>query len=55
MTPADSTAILRGYVGLSGMTSAGKEAADADGDGKMTPADSTRILRAYVGLEKISI
>ena len=55
MTPADSTVILRAYVGLEGISSSEKSAADTNGDGKMTPADSTVILRAYVGLENIEI
>ena len=55
MTPADSTVVLRTYVGLDGISSSKKSAADANGDGKLTPADSTVILRAYVGLENIEI
>ena len=55
MTPADSTVILRNYVGLEGISSSEKSAADTNGDGKLTPADSTVILRAYVGLENIEI
>lgn len=55
MTPADSTVILRSYVGLSGMSNAEKMAADTNKDGKLTPADSTVILRAYVGLTDIKI
>lgn len=54
-TPADSTVVLRAYVGLEGMSAAEKKAADTNGDGKFTPADSTVILRAYVGLQKIEI
>ena len=55
MTPADSTVILRNYVGLDSITSAEKKAADTNGDGKLTPADSTVVLRAYVGLDNIEI
>ena len=55
MTPADSTVILRAYVGLEGVSNAAKSAADTNGDGKMTPADSTVILRAYVGLGNVEI
>ena len=55
MTPADSTALLRAYVGLEGMSNAAKSAADTNSDGKMTPADSTVILRAYVGLDNVEI
>ena len=55
MTPADSTVVLRNYVGLEGISSSAKLAADTNGDGKLTPADSTIILRAYVGLENIEI
>ena len=55
MTPADSTVILRAYVGLDEVTSAEKTSADTNGDGKLTPADSTLILRAYVGLDNIEI
>ena len=55
MTPADSTVILRAYVGLEGISSAAKSAADTNGDGKLTPADSTVILRAYVGLQDIEL
>ena len=55
MTPADSTAILRKYVGLQEISNAENLAADTNGDGKVTPADSTVILRAYVGLKNIEI
>lgn len=55
MTPADSTVILRKYVGLQDISSAENSAADTNGDGKVTPADSTTILRAYVGLQNIEI
>ena len=55
MTPADSTVILRNYVGLDSVSSAEKKAADTNGDGKVTPADSTVVLRAYVGLEDIEV
>lgn len=55
MTPADSTVILRNYVGLDSITSAEKSAADTNKDGKLTPADSTVVLRAYVGLDNIEI
>ena len=55
MTPADSTVILRKYVGLQDISSAENLAADTNGDGKVTPADSTTILRAYVGLQNIEI
>lgn len=55
MTPADSTVVLRSYVGLESISSAEKTAADTNGDGKLTPADSTVILRAYVGLQNIEI
>lgn len=55
MTPADSTVILRAYVGLEGISNAEKSAADTNGDGKLTPADSTVILRAYVGIGNIEV
>lgn len=55
MTPADSTALLRAYVGLSEMSDVQKTAIDVNKDGKVTPADSTVVLRAYVGLESISL
>jgi len=55
ITPADSTVILRGYVGLSQLSDIAKSASDTNKDGKITPADSTVILRAYVGLTKIEI
>ena len=55
MTPADSTVILRKYVGLDKISEAEEKAGDTNGDGKLTPADSTVVLRAYVGLENISI
>lgn len=55
ITPADSTAILKEYVGISKLSDAAKLAADTNKDGKITPADSTLILRAYVGLNNISI
>ena len=55
MTPADSTVVLRSYVGLDKITDCEKSAADTNGDGKVTPADSTVILRAYVGLQNIEI
>ena len=54
-TPADSTVVLRAYVGLEGISNAERKAADTNGDGKFTPADSTVILRAYVGLQNIEI
>ena len=55
LTPADSTVILRTYVGLEKINESEKSSADTNGDGKLTPADSTVILRAYVGLDKIEI
>ena len=55
MTPADSTSILRSYLGLVNVTNAQKSASDTNGDSKMTPADSTVVLRAYLGLENIEI
>ena len=55
VTPADSTVILRAYVGLNNLTDAQKFAVDVNKDGKMTPADSTVILRQYVGLTNIDI
>ena len=55
ITPADSTAILKEYVGISKLSDEAKLAADTNKDGKITPADSTLILRAYVGLNNISI
>lgn len=55
ITPADSTVILRAYVGLSQLSDIAKLASDTNKDGKITPADSTVILRAYVGLTKIEI
>lgn len=55
ITPADSTAILKEYVGISKLLDEAKLAADTNKDGKITPADSTLILRAYVGLNNISI
>jgi len=55
ITPADSTVLLRAYVGLTNMTDAEKLAGDVNGDGKITPADSTVLLRAYVGLTNINI
>lgn len=55
VTPADSTVVLRSYVGLSQTENSVKLAGDVNGDGKITPADSTIILRAYVGLTHISI
>lgn len=55
MTPADSTVILRSYVGLDSVNSAENKASDTNGDGKVTPADSTVVLRAYVGLDDIEI
>ena len=55
ITPADSTVILRAYVGLSNLTDAQTIATDVNKDGKITPADSTVILRKYVGLININI
>lgn len=55
LTPADSTVVLRAYVGTSKLSTAAKSAADTNGDGKLTPADSTVILRTYVGLTNIKI
>ena len=55
VTPADSTIILRAYVGLVNLSGEATVAADTNNDGKVTPADSTTILRAYVGLNNISI
>lgn len=55
VTPADSTVVLRSYVGLSQTVDCIKLAGDVNGDGKITPADSTIILRAYVGLTHINI
>ena len=55
VTPADSTAVLRCYVGLDKITSAEKSAADTNRDGKVAPADSTVILRKYVGLQNIEL
>lgn len=55
LTPADSTVILRTYVGTTKLSTAAKLAADTNGDGKLTPADSTVVLRAYVGLTNINI
>ena len=55
VTPADSTVVLRAYVGLSKISDAEKAAADTNGDGKVTPADSTVVLRDYVGLTNIKI
>lgn len=55
MTPADSTSVLKSYVGSNKLSTAAKMAADTNGDGKLTPADSTVILRAYVGLTNINI
>ena len=55
MTPADSTVILRKYVGLQNISATEIKAADTNGDGKLTPADSTVVLRAYVGLQNIEI
>ncbi len=55
MTPADSTIVLKGYVGSAKLSNAAKLAADTNGDGKMTPADSTAILKSYVGLTNINI
>lgn len=55
LTPADSTIILKSYVGSTKLSNAAQLAADTNGDGKLTPADSTVILRTYVGLTNISI
>ncbi len=55
ITPADSTVILREYVGLTSLSNEAKLAADANNDGKITPADSTMVLKTYVGTHKISI
>ena len=55
LTPADSTVVLRKYVGLENISNAANSAADTNNDGKVTPADSTVILRAYVGLQNIEI
>ena len=55
ITPADSTVILRAYVGLNTLNENAKLAANVNSDQKITPADSTVILRAYVGLESIKI
>ena len=55
LTPADSTVVLRAYVGLDSISNAEKSAADTNKDGKLTPADSTVILRTYVGLENLEI
>ena len=55
ITPADSTIILRAYVGLNQIGDDVKLASDTNKDGKVTPADSTVILRAYVGLTVIEI
>ena len=55
LTPADSTAVLRYYVGLDKLSNAKKSAADTNRDGKYTPADSTVILRTYVGLQNIDL
>ncbi len=55
ITPADSTVILRAYVGLTKLSDVVKLAVDVNNDRKVTPADSTVILREYVGLTDIEI
>lgn len=55
ITPADSTAILRAYVGLNQLSDVAKMATDVNKDNKTTPADSTAILRAYVELSTINL
>lgn len=55
LTPADSTVILRAYVGLRQLNVVETLSADVNGDGKTTPADSTVVLRAYVGLTSIKL
>jgi len=54
ITPADSTLVLRQYVGLENLLGTLKLAMDVNGDGRVTPADSTVILRTYVGLTSIN-
>ena len=55
VTPADSTVILRTYVGLNTLNDKSILAANVNADDKITPADSTVILRAYVKLENIKL
>lgn len=55
ITPADSTVILRSYVGLTQLSDTVKLAVDVNDDKKVTPADSTVILREYVGLTQIEL
>lgn len=55
VTPADSTVILRTYVGLNKLSDTRKIAADTNHDGKVIPADSTIVLRAYVKLQEIKL
>lgn len=55
ITPADSTVILRTYVGLNKLSDTKKIAADTNHDGKVLPADSTIVLRTYVKLQKIKL
>lgn len=55
LTPADSTVVLRTYVGTTKLSTVAQLAADTNKDGKLTPADSTVILRAYVGLTNINL
>lgn len=55
ITPADSTVILRSYVGLNTLNDATNLAANVNFDSKITPADSTVILRQYVGLGNIEL
>ncbi len=55
VTPADSTVILRAYVGLKELNTIENLAADVNIDGKTTPSDSTVVLRSYVGLTNIKL
>ena len=55
LTPADSTVILRAYVGLNKLNDIENLSVDTNRDTKLTPADSTVILRAYVGLTNINL
>ena len=55
ITPADSTVILRTYVGLNKLSDTKRIAADTNHDGKVAPSDSTIVLRNYVKLQEIKL
>jgi len=55
ITPADSTLVLRAYVGLDKLSDIASIALNVNKDSQVTPADSTVILRTYVGLTSINL